>query len=106
MWDTRRAALMQTIDLHTDVVYSLSLNRDGSRMVTTCRDKRLRIIDPLSGKLLQVWSCVVLFGVVFSKKSRCFVSMSELVLCSFHWALLGVAHFHCVYAHGDHKKVI
>ncbi|XP_050740436.1 coronin-1A-like isoform X3 [Eriocheir sinensis] len=57
VWDTRRAALMQTIDLHTDVVYSLSLNRDGSRMVTTCRDKRLRIIDPLSGKLLQEGMC-------------------------------------------------
>lgn len=56
VWDTRRAALMQTLDLHTDVIYSLSLNRDGSRMVTTSRDKRLRIIDPLTGKLLQVWS--------------------------------------------------
>lgn len=54
VWDTRRAALMQTIDLHSDVIYSLSLNRDGSRLATTSRDKRLRIIDPRSGKLLQV----------------------------------------------------
>lgn len=54
VWDTRRAALMQTIDLHSDVIYSLSLNRDGSRLTTTSRDKRLRIIDPRSGKLLQV----------------------------------------------------
>ena len=54
MWDARRGVLMQTLDLHTDVIYSLSLNRDGSRIVTTSRDKRLRIIDPLSGKILQV----------------------------------------------------
>lgn len=69
VWDTRRAALMQTIDLHTDVIYSLSMNRDGSRMVTTSRDKRLRIIDPLTGKLLQVWvsSLVFLLVLYFAK---------------------------------------
>lgn len=54
VWDTRRAALCITLDLHSDVIYSLSFNRDGSRIVTTSRDKRLRIIDPRSGKLLQV----------------------------------------------------
>ncbi|XP_042237872.1 coronin-1A-like isoform X1 [Homarus americanus] len=57
IWDTRRAALMQTIDLHSDVIYSLSLNRDGSRLTTTSRDKRLRIIDPRSCKLLQEGVC-------------------------------------------------
>ncbi|XP_063601798.1 coronin-1A-like isoform X1 [Penaeus indicus] len=57
VWDTRRAALMQTIDLHSDVIYSLSLNRNGSRIATTSRDKRLRVIDPLSGKLLQETIC-------------------------------------------------
>lgn len=60
VWDARRGVLMQTLDLHADVIYSLSLNRDGSRLATTSRDKRLRIIDPLSGKVLQVCShCVV-----------------------------------------------
>ena len=54
IWNTRRAALMQTIDVHADVIYSMSLNRDGSRVATTSRDKRLRIIDPLAGKVLQV----------------------------------------------------
>nr|XP_027217835.1 coronin-1B-like isoform X3 [Penaeus vannamei] len=48
---------MQTIDLHSDVIYSLSLNRNGSRIATTSRDKRLRVIDPLSGKLLQETIC-------------------------------------------------
>ncbi|KAK8394547.1 hypothetical protein O3P69_006598 [Scylla paramamosain] len=57
VWDARRGVLMQTLDLHTDVIYSLSLNRDGSRMATTSRDKRLRIIDPLSGKVLQEGLC-------------------------------------------------
>ncbi|XP_068250444.1 coronin-2B-like [Palaemon carinicauda] len=57
IWNTRRGALMQTIDVHTDVIYSLSLNRDGSRIATTSRDKRLRIIDPLAGKVLQEELC-------------------------------------------------
>lgn len=57
IWNTRRGALMQTIDVHTDVIYSLSLNRDGSRIATTSRDKRLRVIDPLAGKVLQEEIC-------------------------------------------------
>ncbi|KAK4313656.1 hypothetical protein Pmani_015011 [Petrolisthes manimaculis] len=57
VWDTRRAALCITLDLHSDVIYSLSCNRDGSRIVTTSRDKRLRVIDPRSGKLLQEGVC-------------------------------------------------
>ncbi|XP_045125673.1 coronin-1A-like isoform X2 [Portunus trituberculatus] len=57
VWDARRGVLMQTLDLHADVIYSLSLNRDGSRLATTSRDKRLRIIDPLSGKVLQEGLC-------------------------------------------------
>ncbi|KAK7080135.1 hypothetical protein SK128_009405 [Halocaridina rubra] len=57
IWNTRRAALMQTIDVHSDVIYSMSLNRNGSRIATTSRDKRLRIVDPLSGKLLQEELC-------------------------------------------------
>ncbi|XP_032072916.1 coronin-6 isoform X2 [Thamnophis elegans] len=39
-------ALITLDDLHTDVIYSVCWNRNGSQFVTTCKDKRLRIIDP------------------------------------------------------------
>lgn len=69
VWDTRRAALCITLDLHSDVIYSLSFNRDGSRIVTTSRDKRLRIIDPRSGKLLQVSIFCILYQTYLSQQT-------------------------------------
>ncbi|KAG9269413.1 coronin-2B-like [Astyanax mexicanus] len=41
------------IHLHTDLVLSLGFNEDGSRLATTCKDRRIRIIDPRTGQLLQ-----------------------------------------------------
>ncbi|KAL7986863.1 hypothetical protein Chor_005782 [Crotalus horridus] len=39
-------ALLTLDDLHTDVIYNVCWNRNGSQIVTTCKDKHLRIIDP------------------------------------------------------------
>ncbi|KAG8148063.1 hypothetical protein E2320_000055 [Naja naja] len=39
-------ALITLDDLHTDVIYNVCWNRNGSQIVTTCKDKHLRIIDP------------------------------------------------------------
>ncbi|KAI4875970.1 hypothetical protein NFI96_022103 [Prochilodus magdalenae] len=41
------------ICLHTDLVLSVGFSEDGSRLATTCKDKRVRIIDPRTGQLLQ-----------------------------------------------------
>lgn len=41
------------IDCHPDVVYSACWNWDGSRLVTTCKDKKIRILDPRSGEILE-----------------------------------------------------
>ncbi|CAL4059815.1 unnamed protein product, partial [Meganyctiphanes norvegica] len=57
VWNTCKKSIIQAIDIHTDVIYSMSINRNGSLIATTCRDKRLRIIDPRSGKLLQEGIC-------------------------------------------------
>lgn len=57
VWDTCKMAIIQAMDIHTDVIYSMSINRNGSSIATTSRDKRLRIIDPRSGKLLQEGVC-------------------------------------------------
>ncbi|XP_053357201.1 coronin-2A [Clarias gariepinus] len=44
---------VRSISLHTDVVLSVSFNTDGSLIATSCKDKKIRIIDPRTGTLLQ-----------------------------------------------------
>ncbi|KAI9525581.1 Coronin-2A [Dissostichus eleginoides] len=48
---------VRTISHHTDVVLSLSFNTDGSLFATTCKDRKVRIIEPRSGNLLQEANC-------------------------------------------------
>ncbi|XP_022522510.1 coronin-2A [Astyanax mexicanus] len=48
---------VRTISIHPDVVLSMSFNSDGSRLATSCKDKKIRIIDPRTGTLLQETSC-------------------------------------------------
>ncbi|KAL4658372.1 coronin-1A-like isoform X1 [Arapaima gigas] len=45
-------AVVQIDDVHTDLIYSACWNRDGSRILTSCKDKKLRILDPRKGKVL------------------------------------------------------
>lgn len=42
------------IDCHTDVILSMSFNTDGSLLATSCKDKKMRVIEPRSGAVLQV----------------------------------------------------
>lgn len=39
------------IDSHPDIVYSACFNWDGSKLVTTCKDKKIRIYDPRTGEV-------------------------------------------------------
>lgn len=48
---------VRTISLHSDVVLSMSFNTDGSRLATSCKDKKIRVIDPRTGALLQEANC-------------------------------------------------
>lgn len=50
------------IDCHTDVILCMSFNTDGSLLTTTCKDKKLRVIEPRSGRVLQVEPYVLLRG--------------------------------------------
>lgn len=38
---------------HPDMIQSLSFNREGAVVVTTCRDKKIRIWDPRMEKVAQ-----------------------------------------------------
>ncbi|XP_064471293.1 coronin-2B-like isoform X2 [Ornithodoros turicata] len=57
VWDVSRGEVVRTIDCHPDSIHSMSLNRDGSLLATTCKDKRLRIIDPRSGQVIKEGVC-------------------------------------------------
>lgn len=45
---------MVHIDCHPDIIYSACWNWDGSQLITTCKDKKMRIISPRSGIIEEV----------------------------------------------------
>jgi len=57
VWNIGKGEVINAIDCHPDVIYSMSLNRDGSLLATTCKDKRLRVIEPRSGRVIQEGQC-------------------------------------------------
>ncbi|NXU95353.1 COR2A protein, partial [Xiphorhynchus elegans] len=44
---------VKILDAHPDVVLSMSFNTDGSLLATACRDRKIRVIDPRAGTVLQ-----------------------------------------------------
>jgi len=63
VWDVGCGEAVNVIDCHPDVIYSMSFNRDGSLIATTCKDKKLRIIEPRRGIVLLVsfWSQITMW---------------------------------------------
>lgn len=57
LWDVGAGEALTVIDCHVDIIYSMSFNRDGSRLATTSKDKKLRIIDPRTGLVISVSCC-------------------------------------------------
>ncbi|XP_041447608.1 coronin-1B-like [Drosophila obscura] len=55
--DTARGEILVVIDAHPEVLYSASFNWNGSRLVTTCRDKKIRIFDPRTAQLESEAEC-------------------------------------------------
>lgn len=54
LWDVGTGQILNTIDCHPDIVHSITFSRDGSRLATTCKDKKIRSIDPRSGLVVTV----------------------------------------------------
>lgn len=61
LWDAGTGQILNTIDCHPDIVYSLIFNRDGTRLATTCKDKKIRSIDPRSGLVVSVSKYIIIF---------------------------------------------
>ncbi|NXV06174.1 COR2A protein, partial [Cettia cetti] len=51
--DTILSKPVKILDTHKDVVLSMSFNTDGSLLATACRDRKIRVIDPRAGTVLQ-----------------------------------------------------
>jgi coronin-1B/1C/6 len=64
LWDIISSSNNLTLT-HPDIIQSLAFNREGSTVVTTCRDKKLRIWDPRTCKVAQEAA-----GHVGAKNSR------------------------------------
>ncbi|NWY91459.1 COR2A protein, partial [Loxia curvirostra] len=44
---------VKILDAHKDVVLSMSFNTNGSLLATACRDRKIRVINPRAGTVLQ-----------------------------------------------------
>ncbi|XP_012878699.1 PREDICTED: coronin-2A [Dipodomys ordii] len=54
--DTKESVIMspvKTIACHQDVILSMSFNTNGSLLATTCKDRKIRVLDPRLGTVLQ-----------------------------------------------------
>lgn len=45
---------VRTITCHQDVILSMSFNTNGSLLATACKDRKIRILDPRLGTIVQV----------------------------------------------------
>ncbi|XP_028396704.1 coronin-1C-A-like [Dendronephthya gigantea] len=57
IWNLESGQAIRVIECHQDLIYSISWNHNGSKIATTCKDKKLRIIDAHSGEVLQEGKC-------------------------------------------------
>ncbi|XP_022254244.1 coronin-2B-like [Limulus polyphemus] len=53
VWNTAEGTLVKSISCHSDYIFSMSFNWDGTLLATTCRDKKLRIINPQKGTVIE-----------------------------------------------------
>lgn len=54
VWDVGTGAVVLTLgpDVHPDTIYSVDWSRDGALICTSCRDKRVRVIEPRKGTVV------------------------------------------------------
>eukprot|EP01134_Creolimax_fragrantissima_P004365 CFRG4365T1 len=66
VWNVATGECVNTFECHPNTVFQFSFNWDGSKMVTTCKDKKIRIIDTHTGEVLHEAE-----GHAGTKASRC-----------------------------------
>ncbi|XP_031557332.1 coronin-1A-like [Actinia tenebrosa] len=53
VWNLESGEIVTEIDCHPDTIFCVAWNHDGSKIATTCKDKKLRILDPRSGDVVK-----------------------------------------------------
>lgn len=53
IWNVSNGEALIEISGHPDLIWSVAFNYDGSKLVTTCKDRKIRVIDPRTGTVLQ-----------------------------------------------------
>ena len=57
IWNTTTGDAAITLEgMHSDIIYSISWSYNGSLIATTCKDKKIRIIDPRKQTVVAVSS--------------------------------------------------
>ena len=54
IWNLSTQEPVISLNVFTDVINSIAWNDDGSYLATTCKDKKLRVIDPRKGEVVVV----------------------------------------------------
>jgi len=57
LWDVEKGSNVVTVEGHTDNIQSLDWNYNGSTIATSCKDKKLRILDPRTNTVAQEGIC-------------------------------------------------
>ncbi|CAF1186176.1 unnamed protein product [Adineta ricciae] len=52
LWNVERAEPIQIYRCHPDSIQSVTWNRNGSLFATTCKDKRIRVIEARTGRIV------------------------------------------------------
>ncbi len=52
VWDIEKGAAMCSVAGHTDIVQSVAWSSDGALLVTGCKDKKMRLLDPRAGQVV------------------------------------------------------
>jgi coronin-1B/1C/6 len=84
IWDIERGSAVLDVPGHSDIINSVAWNRLGTTLVTTCKDKKVRVVDPRqqritgeyddhpgvkSSRAIWLGGRETIFGVGFSKQS-------------------------------------
>lgn len=51
IWNVGTGEALVKIDCHPDQIYSACWDWNGSKLVTTCKDKKIRLINPRTGEV-------------------------------------------------------
>ena len=55
IWNVASGEQLSVLDgYHPDIIYSMSWNYNGSLIATTCKDKKIRVLDPRKNELISV----------------------------------------------------